>query len=810
MAQLHQMASPSGNQSSQPRRIELTPTETRLRQLLLDVASYIDSHSAAEGIGSAETNITDTSAKDPLVLRFTGGWVRDKLLGVESHDIDVGINKMTGYQFGLRMEEYLQIPGNTLRYGLNYGLDDTDTAGQSTLGGLHKIEANPEKSKHLETVTTRIMGLDIDLVNLRKETYSEESRNPQMEFGTPEEDALRRDATINAMFFNLHDCSIEDLTGHGFEDMELGIIRTPLEAYQTFEDDPLRILRLVRFASRLSYKIDPQAAEAMGDAHIKAALKAKISRERVGTEIEKMLKGPNPHRALQLINDLQLYSTIFTDPNDTEVTVPNTESWPQVYDCYQKLVVAESESDGDRSAGTLASIRKILITDTEGEYLGWLLTALAPWANVQATSSSESKLPPPVAAVVAREGIKATSKVCKIVTDAVRNANEIAKIKEAVVHQGLGDSKLKAGEDVLTTRDGLGMAVRRWGKHWRSHALLALLLDVEQSDGSIEAIQITLNNFYTFLLDLEGKDLLEAYALTPSINGKQLSASLSIKSGVWMKDALDVVMAWQLRNPDQKISENALNEVQTLKTAFIEHILKNVVRPLFDNSTNQSVTSQGRKATKPKRQKHNSMDSELSMKPWKFDHNYSLDLLSWALRNSDEALVEKSWPMIIPPVLTILDDDSPGVKARGCELLDDLLKITSSTLLERTGLGQVLTDAVMPCLLYLPTLTPEAESIRLLSAAYPALITLARARFTPATHQRALSEARRDPERRPNDRVKYFDEILREGVLGGYRHAGEHVKIAELLVRQIAVILDQMGIQAVKHTKVRFNPLKKG
>jgi len=156
---------------------------------------------------------------------------------------------------------------------------------------VHKIDANPEKSKHLETVTTRIFGLDIDLVNLRKETYTEESRNPQMEFGTAEEDALRRDATVNAMFYNLNTSALEDLTGLGLKDLKQKLIRTPLEAYQTFKDDPLRILRLIRFASRLGYRIDDDCKQAMQNESIKDALRLKISKERVGAEVEKMLRG---------------------------------------------------------------------------------------------------------------------------------------------------------------------------------------------------------------------------------------------------------------------------------------------------------------------------------------------------------------------------------------------------------------------------------------------------------------------------------------------------------------------------------------
>lgn len=257
-------------------RLQLNNVESTLRRLLLDVASYINPDCPSE-------------------LRFTGGWVRDKLLGVGSHDIDVAINDMTGYQFGLKMKEYLEQPGISEKYGLD-GVATTDESSKAkgksaVVAGLHKIEANPEKSKHLETVTTKIFGLDIDLVNLRKETYTEDSRNPQMEFGTPEEDALRRDATINAMFYNLRTEIVEDFTGHGHDDMRDKVIRTPLEPYQTFKDDPLRVLRLIRFASRLNYTIDESAKQAMSEEGIREALKAKISRERVGVEFEKMLRG---------------------------------------------------------------------------------------------------------------------------------------------------------------------------------------------------------------------------------------------------------------------------------------------------------------------------------------------------------------------------------------------------------------------------------------------------------------------------------------------------------------------------------------
>lgn len=260
--------------------IRLTPLESTLRTLLLDVAAYIQEQGITEE-GS------DVKKHPETVLRFTGGWVRDKLLGVDSHDIDVGISSMTGYQFGIALKDYLDIPENLEKYKKSLPSEEMSDA----IVSLHKIDANPEKSKHLETVTTKIFGLDIDLVNLRKETYSEDSRNPQMEFGTAEEDALRRDATINALFYNLNESKLEDLTQRGLDDMKKRIIRTPLEPYQTFKDDPLRVLRLIRFASRLGYKIDQETESAMQNEDIIVALKLKISKERVLTELDKMLHG---------------------------------------------------------------------------------------------------------------------------------------------------------------------------------------------------------------------------------------------------------------------------------------------------------------------------------------------------------------------------------------------------------------------------------------------------------------------------------------------------------------------------------------
>lgn len=455
------------DEAGPPRTLELTEIEQTLRQLLLDVASYCEQSPLQDG---QQIPLPEELTKQPIILRFTGGWVRDKLLGVPSHDIDVAINRMTGLQFGMKLKEYIAIPGNAEKYGL----------GKRDAGGLHKIEANPEKSKHLETVTTKILGLDIDLVNLRKETYTDESRNPQMEFGTPEEDALRRDATVNALFYNINTEQIEDFTNQGFDDMAKRIIRTPLEPYQTFKDDPLRVLRLIRFASRLDYTIDSESLKAMSDPDIKDALRKKISRERVGVELEKALRGPDPHDAMRLVYDLGLYFTIFSDPtlDDSKHYRPDTENTIALIDELKSLLASGED------------LPELLVRDADEHYMAWMMTAVVPYRDAQQPEAPEpgKKAPPPIPTGVAREGIKATNKVCDIITSSVRNLNEITRFVDGVDTQKRRAQNVPGSED-FTARDTLGMAVRRWGPTWRSQVMYALLVELvehrDDTDGKI-------------------------------------------------------------------------------------------------------------------------------------------------------------------------------------------------------------------------------------------------------------------------------------------------------------------------------------
>jgi hypothetical protein len=127
-------------------------------------------------------------------IRVVGGWVRDKVLGLESDDIDIALDDMSGAEFAEMVLGYLK----------------RQSGGVQT-SRLAVIERNPEQSKHLETATMRIEGVSIDFVGLRAEEYADGSRIPTVRLGTAEEDALRRDLTINALFYEIEGVRLPSL-----------------------------------------------------------------------------------------------------------------------------------------------------------------------------------------------------------------------------------------------------------------------------------------------------------------------------------------------------------------------------------------------------------------------------------------------------------------------------------------------------------------------------------------------------------------------------------------------------------------------
>lgn len=282
------------------------------------------------------------------VFRVAGGWTRDKILGKNSDDIDIAMDNMTGSQFQKYVQEY--------------------SKNNNSIGKSYTIDMNVEKSKHLETVSIEIGGVKVDFVNLRSETYGSDSRIPKMEFGTPEIDAQRRDLTINALFYNINTGQIEDYVG-GLQDLQTMTLRTPLDAYKTFMDDPLRLLRVLRFYARYpGSKIDQSIVEAMKNKNVQDAYENKVASERAGPEIYKMLTGNQAPAAIRMLFETGFDKNVFSVP-ETKNLLPLTmdqrnshhqhnllEHTLQVVENLQRICVENNIPDKERALMLFSAI----------------------------------------------------------------------------------------------------------------------------------------------------------------------------------------------------------------------------------------------------------------------------------------------------------------------------------------------------------------------------------------------------------------------------------------------------------------------
>ena len=221
--------------------------------------------------------VSDVAGELGVRAFVIGGYVRDCFLGRPNTDIDIVVE------------------------GSGIALAEAVAA---------KVHTRVSVFKNFGTAMLHYKGIEVEFVGARKESYNRNSRKPIVEDGTLEEDQLRRDFTINAMAFSL--CkedfgALVDPFG-GIRDLASGIIRTPLQPEQTYSDDPLRMLRAIRFAAQLStpehpFTIVPESLEAMRT--MASRLKI-LSCERIVEEVNKMLLTVRPSMAFRLMDDTGL------------------------------------------------------------------------------------------------------------------------------------------------------------------------------------------------------------------------------------------------------------------------------------------------------------------------------------------------------------------------------------------------------------------------------------------------------------------------------------------------------------------------
>ncbi len=209
-------------------------------------------------------------------LYAVGGCVRDEILGSPIHDVDIAVDLPNGgvnFAMWLLRHKYLvEMPVLFRKFGT----------------AKLRLRKFPEE--------------EIEVVQTRAEKYTDKtSRCPEVVSGSIEEDCFRRDFTVNTLYRNIKTGEILDMTGRGIHDIKGGIIRTPLDPYETFDDDPVRILRCLRFAARFGWKIDEATMEALKHSVERLAI---VSRERWSAEFRKMLFGRNVKDSLGVLVEI--------------------------------------------------------------------------------------------------------------------------------------------------------------------------------------------------------------------------------------------------------------------------------------------------------------------------------------------------------------------------------------------------------------------------------------------------------------------------------------------------------------------------
>ncbi|XP_042032912.1 tRNA nucleotidyltransferase cca2-like [Salvia splendens] len=494
-------------------RIDLTPKEREIFDRLLQVLRHF---------------------KLQTQLRVAGGWVRDKLLGKDCYDIDIALDDMLGREFCEKVNEYLSSEGVETH-------------------GIGVIQCNPDQSKHLETARMRLFDVWIDFVNLRAEDYSENSRIPTMRFGSAKEDAYRRDLTINSLFYNINTSSVEDFTEKGIEHLKSGKIVTPLPPKQTFLDDPLRVLRAIRFGARFGFLLDEELKKAAADDDVIAAIADKISRERVGHEIDLMMSGNEPLKAMLHISELQLFWAVFSLPLKAEPPAPEgcerlcvdymDSAWRLL-----QLIGPSSIIDNQLRlclyAALLLPLRKAVYEEKKGKKIPVVSYIFRSSLKLKA-SDAETVLSMHLAAE------NFLSLIPLIISD--ENLQTLEGDKKSVTINVPLPSKRR----ILT-----GLLLREIKEFWRPSLVLSLLLHpqdiglIENSsnkDAELNDRRALYSRVENAILDM-GLD--KVWELKPLVDGKRIMDILQIKSGgPIIKEWQQKLLQWQLAHPSGSTEE---------------------------------------------------------------------------------------------------------------------------------------------------------------------------------------------------------------------------------------------------------------
>jgi poly(A) polymerase len=265
-------------------------------------------------LGIVKKTIYGTEWENRIYL--VGGAVRDQIMGSPVDDLDFVVEG--NISAGLDFATWLCRKWNVFKEG-----------------------SNPVVFPNYGTASMYYKEIKLEFVAPRKEKYREGSRNPIVSDGVLMDDAMRRDLTINSLMRNVSTDKIVDLTGKGLSDIKQGIIRTPSDPKIIFKDDPLRMLRVIRFAVKYNFQFEEGMLE-----NIKKYSKwiETITKERVRDELNKILMTDNPDKGIHLLKDTGLLKYVIEEFNEAIGMVQNQYHTEDVFG-HSMSVLANTPGD---------------------------------------------------------------------------------------------------------------------------------------------------------------------------------------------------------------------------------------------------------------------------------------------------------------------------------------------------------------------------------------------------------------------------------------------------------------------------------
>jgi tRNA nucleotidyltransferase (CCA-adding enzyme) len=278
------------------------------------------------------------------------------------------------------------------------------------------------------------------------------------------------------------------------------------------------------------------------------------------------LAGPDPRGALEFIDRLKLFPTIFANLHDD--VKADTSTWHLAYNTLARLRRPEP-SDSQEVRAATKRICDILFRDKSTIYYAWMVATFAPWSSVpsRTVKGPKGKPLPPRAVEVGKDSLRTDNKTLNALRAAAQHHEEIIRTKTALLTKELSGTPAEI-------RQRIGLQIRAWNKDWKLCILQAILREVMElrdfSEGKIHLV-LHSNSLFSHCVVAQGYDQFLAYIvkndledvcdLKPIVNGDEIMESLETKKGPWLGKAVNMSLEWQLLHPEITDKQKALEEI---------------------------------------------------------------------------------------------------------------------------------------------------------------------------------------------------------------------------------------------------------